>query len=292
MTAETKIIHPFTKVCQLIDWALPCHCAVGVGQDYREGTAMKNKSVTVKAVRPSIGNRSAKGRTRPTERGWARAVLSMRFFGTPQSLTARGTGSLIRPLISLSRDDVKKLCRFWGLPIYPDLTNQEIAFSRNRIRKQVLPALRLALNPQVDNVLFRSAEIMLAERLHGDFLAWSLGRAAQPLSALSRQRLPQTVSDSSRCRGLLPSPHIAPCGVMAPNHRLALRPHGDCGSHAASLQLPKMGGVEMIGPTCPDQNNCPRLLLQRSRCLFLPQVGGLFVNSRPTPTSSTSLRGV
>nr|YP_009106091.1 hypothetical chloroplast RF62 [Paradoxia multiseta]AIT94975.1 hypothetical chloroplast RF62 [Paradoxia multiseta] len=104
-------------------------------------------------------------------------VFSTTFFGLNRSLASRRMGSLIRPLLSINRNDVKKLCRFWGLPIYPDVTNQTVAFSRNRIRKQLLPALRVALNPQVDSVLSQSAEIMLAERLQQDLLALKLLRA-------------------------------------------------------------------------------------------------------------------
>ena len=218
------------------------------------------------------------GLVRPA--GLCRIVtLCMKFFGITQSLTARRTGSLIRPLMSISRDDVKKLCRFWGLPIYPDVTNQEIAFSRNRIRKQVLPALRLALNPQVDNVLSQSAEILLAERLHGDLLASKLPRASQPLRWLGAYHPAQA--------GYGPTNYLATRRIddkaKAPYHGLpfSFEACEAYGPHAAWLRLPEMGRGEMIRKTCHEKKKCGRLLLQRSGWLFLPQVGGLFVDSAP-----------
>ena len=218
------------------------------------------------------------GLVRPA--GLCRIVtLCMKFFGITQSLTARRTGSLIRPLMSISRDDVKKLCRFWGLPIYPDVTNQEIAFSRNRIRKQVLPALRLALNPQVDNVLSQSAEILLAERLHGDLLASKLPRASQPLRWLGAYHPAQA--------GYGPTNYLATRRIddkaNAPYLGLpfSFEACEAYGPHAACFRLPEMGRGEMIRKTYHEEKKCGRLLLQRSGWLFLPQVGGLFVDSAP-----------
>lgn len=115
-------------------------------------------------------------------------VFNTTFFGINRSLASQRIGSLIRPLLSISRNDVKKLCRFWGLPIYPDVTNQTVAFSRNRIRKQLLPALRVALNPQVDSVLSQSAEIMFAERLQQDLLALKVLRAYEYVPKFDRGR--------------------------------------------------------------------------------------------------------
>jgi hypothetical protein len=238
-------------------------------------------------VRRSVGRAGAHAHGRFAE--WAGLVrpaglgrivtLCMKFFGITQSLTARRTGSLIRPLMSISRDDVKKLCRFWGLPIYPDVTNQEITFSRNRIRRQVLPALRLALNPQVDNVLSQSAEILLAERLHGDLLASKLPRASQPLTWLGAYHPAQA--------GYGPTNYLATRRIddkaKAPYHGLpfSFEACEAYGPHAAWLRLPEMGRGEMIRKTCHEKKKCGRLLLQRSGWLFLPQVGGLFVDSAP-----------
>ncbi len=96
---------------------------------------------------------------------------------------------LIRPLISVNRGDLNRLCLSWRLPIYPDLTNKDLLSPRNRLRQDLLPVLRLMFNPQVDNVLSQSAEILSAEHLYVDLvvsklLGASKGDLEQGLSQL------------------------------------------------------------------------------------------------------------
>ena len=69
----------------------------------------------------------------------------------------------VRPLLSLSRFETGKMCLFWRLPVYPDKSNQKVNFLRNRVRKQLLPTIKLFFNPQIENVLLQFAEITLAE---------------------------------------------------------------------------------------------------------------------------------
>ena len=67
--------------------------------------------------------------------------------------------SLIRPFLYLTRTDVNKLSNFWEIPVYPDKSNQFLNYSRNRIRKQILPTLRFFFNPQIDNILYQFNDI-------------------------------------------------------------------------------------------------------------------------------------
>ena len=60
---------------------------------------------------------------------------------------------LIRPLLHLKRTEIKQLCLFWALPISIDKTNWLIKLRRNRLRHQVLPLLRVFLNPKIDYAL-------------------------------------------------------------------------------------------------------------------------------------------
>lgn len=50
-------------------------------------------------------------------------------------------GSLVRPLLDLSRERVRSLVEAAGLPFADDPTNAEPLFARNRIRNEVLPVL-------------------------------------------------------------------------------------------------------------------------------------------------------
>lgn len=69
---------------------------------------------------------------------------------------------LARPLLDFSRDDTGRICRRQGLPIWIDASNGDPAFSRNRLRLEVLPVLN-TLHPGADRRLARTAEQLEAE---------------------------------------------------------------------------------------------------------------------------------
>ena len=69
-----------------------------------------------------------------------------------------------RPLLSLHRFDIQKICFFCKLPVFADKTNQKLFYSRNRIRKQVLPLFRFFFNPEIDKLLFQFSEILNDEQ--------------------------------------------------------------------------------------------------------------------------------
>ena len=70
---------------------------------------------------------------------------------------------IVRPLLSVSRFEIRKFCSFWQLPIYPDASNQKVKFLRNRVRKQVLPAVKFFFNSQIENIFLQFADIIEAE---------------------------------------------------------------------------------------------------------------------------------
>nr|YP_010732282.1 hypothetical chloroplast RF62 [Watanabea sichuanensis]WDY13196.1 hypothetical chloroplast RF62 [Watanabea sichuanensis] len=71
---------------------------------------------------------------------------------------------IVRPMLSCSRAELTSLCHAWRLPVYPDQSNDFTEYSRNRIRKQLLPAIRLFFNPKVENVIFQFTEIIADEQ--------------------------------------------------------------------------------------------------------------------------------
>lgn len=82
---------------------------------------------------------------------------------------------IIRPLLFLHRFDCKKLITFWKLPIYPDKTNKNYQYSRNRIRNQLVPTIRFFFNPKFDIIFNRFLLILQNEdsyftRLNSKFL--------------------------------------------------------------------------------------------------------------------------
>ena len=103
-----------------------------------------------------------------------------------------GSISLVRPLIETTRFDLKKLCQIWNLPIYPDVTNQSLISTRNRIRLQLLPILRFFFNSQVDTIFAQFAQINLQEQ---DFLSYLTTRLIKDL--FSKKKILQNKTLSS-----------------------------------------------------------------------------------------------
>jgi tRNA(Ile)-lysidine synthase len=78
---------------------------------------------------------------------------------------------LIRPLLNISRIELKQLVQNWNLSIWSDRSNQNLSICRNRIRHQLLPYLRRYFYPKIDYVLSNCTEVMYTETLYLDSLA-------------------------------------------------------------------------------------------------------------------------
>lgn len=66
---------------------------------------------------------------------------------------------IVRFLLDFSRTTATAICISGRIPVYPDKSNQNLLYSRNSIRKQILPALQLVLNPKAEEAIFRFAEL-------------------------------------------------------------------------------------------------------------------------------------
>ena len=78
--------------------------------------------------------------------------------GIPFSrITANGC-RVVRPLLAVTRHHIEEFLRDRGQEYRTDLTNDDPAMTRNRLRHHVLPLLREEINPQVDEALARLAE--------------------------------------------------------------------------------------------------------------------------------------
>lgn len=75
------------------------------------------------------------------------------------------SGSILRPLLATSRAEVEAYLRGVQQPWRDDSSNQDRAFTRNRLRHDVLPALR-SLNPSLDRTLSHVAEIARDEEAY------------------------------------------------------------------------------------------------------------------------------
>ncbi len=86
---------------------------------------------------------------------------------------------LVRPFLSLTRFDLKKICNSWKIPLFPDQSNQKLKYQRNRIRKQILPTLRFFFNPQIDTTISQFIEIINSEQEYMDFITGRIVKKIQ-----------------------------------------------------------------------------------------------------------------
>ncbi|HTJ30147.1 MAG TPA: tRNA lysidine(34) synthetase TilS, partial [Acidobacteriaceae bacterium] len=71
-------------------------------------------------------------------------------------------GRIIRPALSITRPEIESWLREIGQPWREDSSNQDFVYTRNRIRRQLLPELE-AWNPQIRGSLAQMAELAREE---------------------------------------------------------------------------------------------------------------------------------
>ncbi len=71
--------------------------------------------------------------------------------------------SLVRPLLTLSRQQTADFCQQWAIPVWEDTTNRDLTYARNRLRLEIFPLLQAHFNPQVDTTLAHTADLLAAD---------------------------------------------------------------------------------------------------------------------------------
>lgn len=71
--------------------------------------------------------------------------------------------TLVRPLLNFTRSDTLAFCQQLQLPIWQDKYNESKKFARNRIRLDLIPYLQKEFNPQIEQHLTQTAEILRAD---------------------------------------------------------------------------------------------------------------------------------
>ena len=77
----------------------------------------------------------------------------------------------IRPLLSISRSEIESYVRTRNLQVLRDETNSDPKFLRNRIRTDLIPHLQKAYNPQIEDLLSRSATLLQSDDAHLENIA-------------------------------------------------------------------------------------------------------------------------
>lgn len=72
-------------------------------------------------------------------------------------------GTVVRPLLECTRGDLRSAVSAHGLTWVDDLTNDDVAVPRNRIRHELLPLLAERFQPAITRVLARTADVVAAD---------------------------------------------------------------------------------------------------------------------------------
>lgn len=70
---------------------------------------------------------------------------------------------VLRPFLTLHRDELTAYCAARGIKYAHDSSNDDLRFTRNRIRRELLPYLRANFNPGISGALVRTAELLRAD---------------------------------------------------------------------------------------------------------------------------------
>lgn len=73
------------------------------------------------------------------------------------------TVRLVRPLLEFTRTETAQVCQDLGLSMWEDATNQDCQYARNRIRQELIPYLANHFNPQVEQAVAQTAELLRAD---------------------------------------------------------------------------------------------------------------------------------
>lgn len=76
------------------------------------------------------------------------------------SAMAEVNGIYLRPLLSITRDEILGACKELDLKYWNDPHNEDAAYTRVRVRKMVLPVLEKELGPGISAALARSAALL------------------------------------------------------------------------------------------------------------------------------------
>ena len=97
--------------------------------------------------------------------------------------------ALVRPILNVYRHETLEFCQQFDLPIWHDAVNDNNKYARNRIRQDLIPYLQDNFNPQVENSLAQTAELLRGDVEYLEEKAQQLLQTAQIKNKLNRLNL-------------------------------------------------------------------------------------------------------
>ncbi len=165
-------------------WAIPFHLKTAAMVTTSEGAARQWRYQVLREIAQEHGYQDIV--TAHTKSDRAETLLYNLIRGTGadglQALTWRRPLTkelqLVRPLLEVSRAETFQFCQNLQLPIWEDAYNQDLKYARNRIRNQLLPYLQNHFNPQVEQALAQTAELLRADVEYLENIAQQLRQQA------------------------------------------------------------------------------------------------------------------
>ncbi len=100
----------------------------------------------------------------------------------------RERGKVLRPFLSVTRAETEEYCKHNGISYITDSSNLSLDYSRNRVRLEILPAMR-KINPGVVSAINRFTELEAAQRDVLRNAAEGLLRSAETAGGLNCETL-------------------------------------------------------------------------------------------------------
>ncbi|MBE6546357.1 MAG: tRNA lysidine(34) synthetase TilS [Ruminococcaceae bacterium] len=162
--------------------------------------------------------------------------------GIPVTRTCEG-GVLVRPILSLTREDILSYCKKYGLSYVTDSTNTDTDYTRNRLRAEVLPALR-AIQPKAAQSAARLSRHLRSDALCLDSMATMFLEELRRGNALEIEKLNGS-PDAIVHRALMSLyREISGGGALEDTHVLALCRLSEQAVPHSRLSLPH--GIEAV----------------------------------------------
>ncbi|TYQ31284.1 tRNA lysidine(34) synthetase TilS [Pseudanabaena sp. UWO310] len=74
--------------------------------------------------------------------------------------------NLVRPLLQVSRHETAAFCQENNIVVWEDSTNQNLDYRRNRLRLETIPYLQTHFNPQLENAIAQTSELLQADVIY------------------------------------------------------------------------------------------------------------------------------
>jgi tRNA(Ile)-lysidine synthase len=150
-------------------WQLPYYSTTAVNSLTTEAAARQWRYETLAAIAVAQGYSSVVTGHTGSDRAETLLYNLLRGSGADglQALSWRRSLApdvwLVRPLLEVMRGETAQFCQDHNLSVWQDSTNQDWHYARNRIRQELFPYLQTHFNPQVEQALTQTAELLRAE---------------------------------------------------------------------------------------------------------------------------------